>query len=1391
MPDPGSRWQEIGETRFPHEREALDYVRERLPDWDPFRAFALFEFVAGDGSINEIDLLVIAPAGIFLVEIKSWPGEVDGDQRDWVVEFGGRRRALENPLFLTDRKAKRLRSLLDATTTIRRGKEKVPFIQPLVFLSHPDLVCRLAGVARNHVYLRDESPEARAREGIITALTATPGRDKVDRPRLKVLLRALHELGIRPQRRQRMAGDYVLSELLGEGRGWQDFLGTHRSLGEQARVRMWTIDQAADLEQSEAVRRAARREYALLRTLTSPGVDAPRMYTDTDTGPALIYGYDASDVRLDTFLADRSDRLGLDDRLDLVRQLAETLAYTHRHGVVHRALCPASIFVHGPETTVPFPRIRDWHAGFALDTSAGHTRAGTAHIDLLLDDPARCYLAPEASTGTVDSGVALDVFGFGAVAFQILTGTPPAMTPLELVERSRTGLSLSSVVDGIPPLLEQLIATTTLGDVSARLDSMEDVVTLLNDVYDELTRPDEPEVTEAAIAGPGSHLGSGVTVVERVGAGATAFAFRVRRDGQTSVLKTARSGEFDERLRDEADVLSKLSHACIVRLLAGPEEIGSREALFLQDAGPVTLARELRDRGRLHVDMLERWGADLLEALAYLESMGVHHRDVKPDNLGVAERPGNRERHLVLFDFSLARVPLSDTRAGTTGYVDPFLPGRGQWDLHADRWSAAVTLFQMATGELPRFGDGRSDPSAIDTEATVDPTSFESALAEPLSAFFADALRRDAKQRFGSAEEMLRAWRRIFDGANLPIVPRDDDESTEPQAALIAANLDDAVISLGVSARVVDFLDRLGASHVRDLLEIDVAQLSHTGGAANQTRRAARGLVLAARDQFPDELARLSSADDDSLGIDQIVQRLIPRSTAQTRQQERFARTLLGLVVETTIFSDEAISSWAPLEQTARALEIDAETAESLMDTARNRWQRLPALTVLRAEIARAISTEGGLMTTREVAAFILSRRGALAVGAERTRSAEAVIRAAVEAEGGRLTSRFSLSIDTATPILIQTLDASDQPIDSASLAGYAVALGERADRLALADPPLPATRAIDDLREEDVPDSIDLLPDSRLVRLAVAVSAHAAVSARLEIYEKHMPTARALGLARGVLLTLSRPTPEDIARRVSNRFPDAEPLPARPALDDLLTEAGFDLVWSPTGGHYEPRTQAPSAHTHPSTRLPTTLGALPLGASDPSIADANAFEQRLKSSLRHGGFLCLIAPPSHYLEAIEGLERRFDPTTISVDALLISRLHNRIAAAGATWEKALSADASSHESADWSILRDRLAGPSADDVATAILETTGTVLITDIGLLVRYGRLAIIERIRDAAGTADAPLKTAWLVIPGEAGTLPSIDGDAIPVIGSGQYAPVPTGWIANRHRARIGEPA
>jgi len=89
-------WIAVAESSFDWEREALAFVLDRFPAQEPYRAWANFEFIAGDGSINEVDLLVFTPQGFFMVEIKSRPGRLFGDAGAWTWETDGRRHTYDN-----------------------------------------------------------------------------------------------------------------------------------------------------------------------------------------------------------------------------------------------------------------------------------------------------------------------------------------------------------------------------------------------------------------------------------------------------------------------------------------------------------------------------------------------------------------------------------------------------------------------------------------------------------------------------------------------------------------------------------------------------------------------------------------------------------------------------------------------------------------------------------------------------------------------------------------------------------------------------------------------------------------------------------------------------------------------------------------------------------------------------------------------------------------------------------------------------------------------------------------------------------------------------------------------------------------------------------------------
>jgi hypothetical protein len=110
-----SRWTQVTPSAFAWERASLDHGRAALPDADPWRAWSNFEIVDNQG-VAEVDLMVLSSWGLWVIEIKSRPGTITGDAHTWTWRRpNGRDFADDNPLIGCDRKAKRIKSLLQRT----------------------------------------------------------------------------------------------------------------------------------------------------------------------------------------------------------------------------------------------------------------------------------------------------------------------------------------------------------------------------------------------------------------------------------------------------------------------------------------------------------------------------------------------------------------------------------------------------------------------------------------------------------------------------------------------------------------------------------------------------------------------------------------------------------------------------------------------------------------------------------------------------------------------------------------------------------------------------------------------------------------------------------------------------------------------------------------------------------------------------------------------------------------------------------------------------------------------------------------------------------------------------------------------------------------------------
>ncbi|MEZ6036540.1 MAG: BREX system serine/threonine kinase PglW [Planctomycetota bacterium] len=1425
------RWKQLGTTPFPWEAAALTYLREGLNDTDPVRVWSLFEFVSNDGRINEVDALVLTAKGFFLVEIKSHPCIVTGDNGTWTFKWpDGRKTTADNPRIGADRKAKRLKALLERQRALR--EHRLPYLQELVFLSHEDAQIQLDPSARHRIHVRDRvTKDGEQRSGILGALTqlsdqdrSDPRRPRIDSPLAAAISRAMEQAGIRPSTRQRRFGTYELGDLLLEGPGYQDWLAKHTSIDKlQRRVRIYPTAPDTESGARQMLHRAAKREFTVLQGIQHQGILPAVDFHEGDQGPGLIFDYAEDARRLDHFLREESSRLTLFDRLDLLRQIAEALHYAHEKRLVHRAISPLSVLVQRGKNGKLRAQLYNWQAASrdSATTTQATTGTLTVHVEQLVEEAAQVYLAPETLLDPSERAEHLDVFGLGALAYLLFADRAPADDHNQLRDRlaRERGLLLSSAVDGAAPELVELIRAATHPEVPSRLASIGEFLLHLDQVEEALTRP-EIEVhdnpTEATV---GQRFPDNYVVKGRLGKGSSAVVFLVEKavaekatDAKSDakpeqvVLKLALDPQKNGVLEAEAKVLETLRHPAIVRCL-GRLDVGGHHGILLDRAGQETLADRLRKEGPIALELLQRFGDDLLGALQYLEDQGLFHRDIKPDNIGVTPVGRGDSLHLVLFDFSLANAPAHQVQAGTRAYMDPFLGTgrRRQYDPAAERYAAAVTLYEMATGNTPRWGDGRSDPSAAaDIELNLDDDAFDPAIREPLASFFKKALHRDFQKRFDNAEEMKASWHALFEHAASPALPPERESDI---------TLDTPLRLTGLSNRAVNVLERDAVETVRSLLELPLNQITHRKGVGTKTRQELLHKVTELRRLFPDvqpvparakKRSRSEPSDDTSsdkptdaqdettvgIPLDQLAERLVikprGRGAAERREPEVLRCLLAAEVPETELTADY----WPTQTEVAKATGLTTMQVHQLLKKARERWRKLGGVSRIRGELQDMLRAQGGITSLGEAIQLIANTYGQGLPEPALTQCSRQVLRAVLEAEQSLAAPRFEVVRRQERVWFATAIGAEDREVEPAVLVRYAQELGKHATRLAHQDPLPSPQRVLEDLREVEVPAGMAAPGSERLVRLA-ATAGGVAVSVRLELYPPGMDVERTLRLAQGALLGATTLTTAQLRERIAARFPEAEPLPTdRHRLGAMLAQVLPDLHWDDTQKLWRFHIERSSSLAGEATIDSSVSTWARPSLHSPEVSEARQFEDRLSNAKKNGHFLVLAVERKNHEAAIGQLTARFSPEVVSVESLFLRRLRHEAAQAKVPWSKVLNADASSPDSRDWRNLV-LLAQRAAKGLGDAIGNGKETVLATRLGILQRYGLLQpFVERLRERTqlrpGTEGA-LHGTWLLIATYGtGEKPTLDGEPIPVIDRAGWADVPSAWIQDLHREK-----
>ena len=222
--------------------------------------------------------------------------------------------------------------------------------------------------------------------------------------------------------------------------------------------------------------------------------------------------------------------------------------------------------------------------------------------------------------------------------------------------------------------------------------------------------------------------------------------------------------DFAGRFVREARAAARLSHPHVVGVFDQGDDDGT---LFL--AMEYVPGHTLRDLIRKEAPMPPAKALSMIEpvlsALAAAHAAGLIHRDVKPENVLLAD-----DGRVKVADFGLARAVSAETQhtatggilIGTVSYLAPELVVDGRADARSDVYAAGVLIYEMLTGRKPHEGDSPIQVAYKHVHEDVPPPSrLVPSLPPYVDALVARATARDHELRPADARVLLHQVRRV------------------------------------------------------------------------------------------------------------------------------------------------------------------------------------------------------------------------------------------------------------------------------------------------------------------------------------------------------------------------------------------------------------------------------------------------------------------------------------------------------------------------------------------------------------------------------------------------------------------------------------------------------
>ncbi len=766
----------IGKAVNDEERKAIAWLKEKLPnDYYVIHSFEVEQY----DQLFEVDICVVAPHAIYLVDAKGVHGKIDVDGNTWHTE----RSSYRSPLPKLRGNAKSFSGLIARQNRASRDLKNI-YADTAVLLTIDD--CQF------------NDPEDRERGHVIALKNST--RFFTDANRIperftrnvsKYIKLIAEGLGQSAKKREHglRFGNWEMADQLQVNERFTEYRAFNITAGEKGGTvlaRAYTADPYLPEEERGQQKRLLENAYrALMRLPTHSAIIGAKDFFATEAQDQFILLTD--DIPGDTLsnhLIDTSKSLTLDQKKRVVRDLLLALVHLQAHDVVHRNITPEHVLI-GIDGQ---PRLMDF------DYARVGSEQTTTVADAIQDLNESRYKAPELWADNAAASPASDLYSLGLVIYRLFTGETAFDSATEAIELScEFNRQPSDINEQLPEGFDAWLNSLKAKEPDSRPAAQQAL-----DDFKLLWRPKAELVKEdaAALVPPKSASPAEEVNYKRLPAGFQLTSKYVvqqplgKPGGFGIVYKVVDTlGDVPRAikliLQDRESVLERLKqeYRTLVKLPEHPYVVKVYDADVLPNDGPPYIVFEyleghdvselISDRSLTTYEVWEM-AKQVVEGLAHLHEHDVFHCDIKPQNLIW------KDGKVRIIDFNVSvDAQAIGPGGGSRKYLPPDLDITQQTQatdlIDRDLYALGITLYRAITGEYP-WADSQLP---IPGQAGRNPTDFSHSmdLSDEVCALLLTLIAPKRVDRFDNADEVLAALNKVTQLKKL--LPKNDELTSQ------------------------------------------------------------------------------------------------------------------------------------------------------------------------------------------------------------------------------------------------------------------------------------------------------------------------------------------------------------------------------------------------------------------------------------------------------------------------------------------------------------------------------------------------------------------------------------------------------------------------------------